>query len=73
MEQLASRGRALAEIRRVLPDRVMRVLPGRLVGEDAVRSALTAADPKVESHRWFCDHALVDEAAAQTYVLSKAA
>jgi len=49
----------------------MRVVPGRLSDAGAVAEALTAADAKVDSGRWYCDHAMVDDAAGETYVLSK--
>ncbi len=48
VEQLAARGAPLAEIRKLLPERVMRVLPGSLGDVDAVKEALAAADAKVD-------------------------
>ncbi|MDQ3573317.1 MAG: hypothetical protein M3404_00070 [Actinomycetota bacterium] len=71
VEQLANRGIPLAEIRKTLPGARMRVVPGQFTDGAAVREALAAADPDVELHRWFSDHALVDAAAGETYVLSK--
>ena len=71
IEQLASRGVPLASIRAVLPERAFRVLPGRLTDADEVAAALTAADPKAEVRRWFTDHPLIDDEAAETYVLFK--
>jgi len=71
VEELAERGAPLAEIRRLLPERVMRAVPGQLADADAVAAALSAADPKVDTGRWYCDHPMIDEAGGQTYVLSK--
>lgn len=71
IEQLAARGVALSGIRSVMPDRAFRVLPGKLTDRDSVEAALAASDPKVEVRRWFCDHPLIDEASAETYVLFK--
>lgn len=71
VELLAARGVPLAEIRRLLPERVMRVVPGRLTSASAVAEALSAADAKLDTGRWYCDHPLVDDAASETYVLSK--
>jgi hypothetical protein len=70
VEQLAARGVSLADIRAVLPERVMKVLPGRLP-PDAVAAALASAHPKADIGRWFCDHPLVDEERDETYVLFK--
>ncbi|MDP9441164.1 MAG: hypothetical protein M3P34_03060, partial [Actinomycetota bacterium] len=70
VEQLAGRGVPFAEIRAVLPERVMKVLPGRL-SPDAVPGALASADPKADVGRWFCDHPVVDEETGETYVLFK--
>jgi hypothetical protein len=61
----------LAEIRTLLPERVMRVVPGRLRDAVAVAQAMVAADDKADTGRWYCDHPLVDDDAAETYVLSK--
>jgi hypothetical protein len=71
VEELFHRGVPLAEIRSLLPERVMRVVPGRLTDAGAVAGALTAADAKADTGRWYCDHALVDDAAGETYLLSK--
>ena len=71
VEQLADRGVPLVEIRKTLPGARMRVVPGRYTDGEAVRQALANADPNLELGRWFCDHALVDDAAGETYVLSK--
>jgi hypothetical protein len=71
VEQLALRGVPLAEMRKLLPERDMRVLPGCLTDADAVQEALLAADAKADPARWYCDHPLVDEVADATYVLSK--
>lgn len=49
----------------------MRSVPGRLGDAGAVAEALVAADAKVDPGRWHCDHPLVDDAAGETYVLSK--
>ncbi len=70
VEQLAARGVPLPEIRAVLPERVMKVLPGRLPPDD-VPEALAVADPKADVGRWFCDHPLIDEERGETYVLFK--
>ncbi len=71
VEQLAARGVPLSAIRDVLPDRMMRVLPGRLVEDSAVREALAAVDPKADVPRFFTDHPLIDESGDETYVLSR--
>ena len=71
VEELAARGAPLAEIRTLLPERVMRVVSGRLGDAGAVAEALVAADAKVDPGRWYCDHPLVDDATGETYVLSK--
>ena len=71
VEELAARGAPLAEIRTLLPERVMRVVPGRLGDAGAVAEALVAADAKVDPGRWYCDRPLVDDPAGETYVLSK--
>lgn len=71
VEELARRGAPLGEIRRLLPARVMRVVAGRLSEADAVAEALLAADAKVDTGRFYCDHPMVDEATAETYVLSR--
>ncbi|MDP1804696.1 MAG: hypothetical protein Q8K72_05985, partial [Acidimicrobiales bacterium] len=71
VEELAARGAPLAEIRALLPERVMRVVPGRLRDAGAVAAALVANDAKVDPGRWYCDHPLVDDGAGETYVLSK--
>lgn len=71
VKELAARGAPLAEIRRLLPARVMRVVPGRLSDADAVAEALLAADPKVDTGRFYCDHPMVDDDAGETYVLSR--
>lgn len=71
VEELAARGAPLAGIRTLLPERVMRVVPGRLGDAGAVAEALVAADAKVDPGRWYCDHPLVDDATGETYVLSK--
>jgi hypothetical protein len=71
IEQLAARGVPLPKIRAILPERAFRVLPAKIVGADAVRQALADSDPKVEVRRFFCDHALVDEGAGETYVIFK--
>lgn len=52
VEHLAARGAPLVEIRKLLPDRVMRVLAGHVTDEDAVAAALRAEDPKVDTRRW---------------------
>lgn len=70
VDQLANAGVPLKAIREVLPDRRMRVLPGKLADGDAVRQAL-ADDPKVDVPRWFSDYAFVDPDAGETYVLFK--
>ena len=62
VEELAARGVPLAEIRRLLPERVMRVVPGRLTEPSAVAEALSAADAKTDPGRWYCDNPLVDDA-----------
>lgn len=71
VEELAARGAPLAEMRRLLPERKMRVVAGRLSDAGSVAEALTTADPKVDAGRWYCDYALVDDDACETYVLSK--
>ena len=71
VEALAARGAPLSEIRKLLPERVMRVLPGRLADADTVAKALIEADPKTDLRRWYLDLPLIDDAAGQTYVLSK--
>ncbi len=48
VEVLAARGAPLAEIRKLMPERVMRVLAGRLTDAGAVAEALTAADAKTD-------------------------
>ena len=71
LEQLVERGVPLPRIREVMPDRALRVLPGKIADPEAVRAALSFADPNVEVGRWFCDHPLIDESAGETYVLFK--
>lgn len=71
VEELAARGAPLAEIRSLLPDRVVRVVPGRLDDAEGVARALRVADAKADPGRWYCDHPLVDDGAGETYVLSK--
>ncbi len=71
VEELARRGSPLPEIRRLLPDRAMRVVPGRLNDAGAVAEALVAADAKVDAGRFYCDHPMFDDAAGETYVLSR--
>ncbi|HVF15184.1 MAG TPA: hypothetical protein VM942_11330 [Acidimicrobiales bacterium] len=68
--ELAARGAPLAEILQLLPG-VLRVVPGRLRNADAVAEALTAADAKVDPGRWYCDYPFIDDAAGETYVLTK--
>ena len=71
VEKLAERGVPLAAVRNgAARTRICAVLPGKLTSEEEVSEAL-AADPKVDVPRWFTDHALVDEAAGQTYVIFK--
>ena len=71
VEQLASRGVGLDEIRAALPDRAFRMIEGVQRDGDSVRAALVAADARADPGRWFCDHALVDEVAGTTYVVTK--
>lgn len=71
VEVLAERQAPLAEIRRLMPEPVMRVLAGRLNDDDAVANALTAADAKTDLGRWYLDLPLIDEAGDETYILSK--
>ncbi len=71
VEELAARGVPLAEIRKLTPERRMRVLPGRLTDAEAVADALTAADAKVDLGRWYLDLPLIDHAGDETYILSK--
>ncbi len=59
VEELAGRGAPLAGIRKLLPERRMRVLPGRLADDVTVAEALHTADPKVDPERWYCDHPLL--------------
>ena len=71
IEQLASRGVALSVIREQFTTPSFRVLEGSLRDGDSVREALVTQYPSIDTGRWFCDHALVDEAAGKTYVLTK--
>ena len=71
VEQLASRGVALAAIEATMGSRAMRVLDGVYRDGDAVRQAFIAADPRADPDRWFCDNALVDEGAGKTYLVTK--
>jgi hypothetical protein len=71
IEQLASRGVPVATIWEQFNTQSFRVLEGPLRDGDSVREALLAQYPGIDTRRWFCDHALVDEAAGKTYVLTK--
>lgn len=71
VQQLAERGVALEKIRAALPEKVMRVLPKIVTDLEEVRSELLSVDPKADLRRWYCEYPLVDDDAAQTYVLFK--
>lgn len=71
VEQLVARGVPIAAVREVLPTRRMRVVPGIHREGAAVETALTAADPKTDPARWYCDRPFADVETDQTYVLSK--
>ncbi|HJV09545.1 MAG TPA: hypothetical protein VJ653_07680 [Acidimicrobiales bacterium] len=71
IEQLFAKGVPLADIREHLNERAMKVLDRICVDGDDVREAMVAADPKTDANRYFCDQALVDGDAGQTYVVTK--
>lgn len=70
VQQLAKQGVRPSEMAKLLPERVMRVLPGRLTDAQTVQDALVAAAPKTDTRRYFCEHPLIDEEANETYVLT---
>lgn len=69
VQQLCNQGIRPSTIAKVLPDRVMRVVPGRLTEPQQVQDALVAADPKVDVSRYFGEHPLIDQDTNETYVL----
>jgi hypothetical protein len=67
--ELVKRGAAPSDIRDVLPQRVMKALPGQVSPGLPVEEALMMAFPGIETKRWFVESPFYDTADDQTYVL----
>lgn len=68
---LVARGVAPSRVREALTTRSMRVFDGHLQDRASVEAALVAAEPAIETGRWFVDHSLFDAGTDKTYVLIK--
>lgn len=71
ISSLAGRGVPLPKIAALLPDRVLRPVPGQVTGDAAVRDVLLRTYPGADLRRFFTSHPLPDPVTGQTYVLSK--
>jgi hypothetical protein len=68
IEQLVERGVAPATIRALMPDRRLRIVPGRLHDRGELSKALAVAS--IDPDRYFCDSPIVDDEAGETYVIN---
>lgn len=68
IEQLVDKGVRPSLIRDLLPDRRLRIVPGRVTSPHEVQVALVAAG--VDPDRYFCDGPIVDDEAGMTYVVN---
>ena len=71
-EELAKRGAPLSKIQKLIGERQIKALPGRVEGHSAVKRelrAIVSSDNQVARH--FTDRPLYDEASDKTYVIYK--
>lgn len=67
-EQLVERGVRPSVIRDLLPDRRLRVIPGRVSDAEEVAKALVLSG--TDPDRYFCSALIMDAEAGETYVLN---